>query len=100
MAITDKAPDWIFTRPYSFDLGSTSGGNDGEITIRLYQTGDIELTDNEAASVADEVACQNLYWSDERCCHWFYDFQTSLGYWAGSLGIEDNGITWNVEIHD
>ena len=94
---TNKKPAWSFNRPYQFGVGKDA--SEGAITINLFPRDGVNLTEEDASKVADEIATRNLYWSDDRCCHWFFDFKSkATGFWVSGGGIDEGGLIWNVTI--
>lgn len=46
---------------------------------------DGELPSDELVAAVNQ---QTIYWSDDRCCHWFFDFQHN-GRWISSWRINN-----------
>lgn len=69
------------------------GGNyftGGNIAVKIYDNTKNGLNDVEYLEIAREVAQTPIFWSDDRLCHWFYDFKCS-GHWIEGL-FHNNGL--------
>lgn len=47
----------------------------------------------------DEIKKQTIYWSDDRLCHWFFDFKFQ-DKWISSKHINNELTEIEVEIYD
>lgn len=60
--------------------------------IELIDETSAGLTEAEANLIRHDARQKAIYWSDDRCCHWMFDFQ-SAGYWCAGLffgnGLEE-----------
>lgn len=70
---------------------------DFEVRIGTARTATIVVHDSTdsidfktAAKIAYEAACRPIYWSDDRLCHWMFDFKCEE-HWCTAL-FHNNGL--------
>ena len=50
-----------------------------------------DVTKDEADEIARVAAYKPIYWSDDRCCHWMFDFKVGER-WCTAL-FHNNGLS-------
>lgn len=58
--------------------------------VRVVIHADIELDDDTALEIATMAAQEPIFWSDDRLCHWMFDFKAA-GHWVEGL-FHNNGL--------
>ena len=69
-----------------------------EIRVGTARTADVIVYDNTtdgidfktATAIATKAAYDPIYWSDDRMCHWMFDFKCE-GHWCAGL-FHNNGL--------
>ena len=49
-----------------------------------------DVTQDEANKIAEVAAYKPIYWSDDRMCHWMFDFKVGE-HWCAAL-FNNNGL--------
>ena len=63
-------------------------GYDYDVTV--YDNSEHGLDADEVQAVAEQAANSNVSWSDDRLCHWMFDFKV-CGHWCDGL-FHNNGL--------
>jgi hypothetical protein len=63
--------------------------------VSVHPKSNAELTDK----MVKEINEQTIYWSDDRNCHWFFDFQVD-GIWISQTHINNELTECTVELYD
>ncbi len=63
--------------------------------VTAHPKSNAELTDQ----MVKEINEQQIWWSDDRCCHWFFDF-TVDGVWISQTHINNELTECTVELYD
>ena len=74
--------------PFHLDGENYFGCSRFEVIV--YDNTDDGIDDQTACRIAYEAANKPIYWSDDRLCHWMYDFKVD-GHWCEGL-FHNNGL--------
>lgn len=59
-------------------------------TVIVHDNTEEGITFEQAERIATVAAYRPIYWSDDRMCHWMFDFK-SEGHWCAAL-FHNNGL--------
>lgn len=81
--------------------------NDSECFITVYDNTAAGIDAETAKAIAEHAWTSTIYWSDDRLCHWMFDFKVR-GHWCEGL-FPNNGrpadeqFCWNhiyINVYD
>ena len=58
--------------------------------VKVYDNTERGIDSQTACRIANEAVGKDIYWSDDRLCHWMYDFECD-GHWCEGL-FHNNGL--------
>lgn len=73
------------------------------LEVKIYDNTENGLCDFECTEIAQAAVQKPIYWSDDRVCHWMFDFKCA-GYWCAGLffgnGLEEvEGVDQFAPLH-
>ena len=74
--------------------GTALFGIDGA-GVRVYDNTNDGIGWVEGRQIAEKAARMPIYWSDDRLCHWMFDFQC-FGHWVEGL-FHNNGLPEDLD---
>lgn len=67
----------------------------GDCKVTVYDNTDSGIDLRCLMDVAEQAMCSKVYWSDDRLCHWMFDF-SSCGHWCEGL-FHNNGLPDEID---
>lgn len=65
------------------------------VDVIVYDNTADGITEKQALMIATKAAYEPIYWSDDRCCHWMFDFKCEW-HWCAAL-FHGNGLPDDVD---
>lgn len=75
---------------FPFYLDGTNYFGYSHFDVIVYDNTKDGIDSHTACTIANEAINKNIYWSDDRVCHWMFDFQVD-GHWCEGL-FHNNGL--------
>lgn len=66
---------------------------DKPVFVMVHDNSDDGLTHEEMKRIAEHAVWNTVYWSDDRCCYWMYDFKV-WDHWCEMVTPTDDEPFW------